>query len=155
MPLHELRISVIERTPAVIIHAGAENFLADERGHVLVRLGKADDDTLPMVTGIDSRGLLRGDGTVRKVVRSGIELAKLVEHTYDGRLRVNAANPSNLVASFQGIQFQFGEEALVQKWDRFQRIKPTLKALKFDEHGNGANEVDLRYKNRIIVRERG
>ncbi|HSA62979.1 MAG TPA: FtsQ-type POTRA domain-containing protein [Nitrospiraceae bacterium] len=155
VPLHELRISVIERKPAAIVRTGSENFLIDEEGHVLARLGQADDDTLPMVTGVDSKGLLRGDGSVRQAVMSGIELAKLVGHTYEGRLQVNAANPSNLVASVRGVQFQFGGEAVGDQWDRFQRVKPTLKTLNFDGHGRGANEVDLRYENRIIVRERG
>jgi len=30
-----------------------------------------------------------------------------------------------------------------------------LKTLTFDGQGHGANEVDLRYENRVIVRERG
>ena len=155
VPFHELRISVIERKPAAIVRAGAENFLSDEGGHVLARLGQADDETLPMVTGIDSKELMRGDGGMRQAIVSGIELAKLVGHTYEGRLQVNAANPSNLVASVRGVQFQFGESAVGDQWERFQRVKPTLKTLSFDGRGRGANEVDLRYENRIIVRERG
>ena len=155
VPFHELRISVIERKPAAIIRTGSENFLSDEGGHVLARLGQADDDTLPMVTGVDPRGLLQGHEAVRQAIMSGIELAKLVGHTYEGRLQVNAANPSNLVASVRGVHFQFGEAAVGDQWERFQRVKPTLKTLKFDGYGRGANEVDLRYENRIIVRERG
>jgi cell division protein FtsQ len=92
---------------------------------------------------------------VRQAIMSGIELAKLVGHTYEGRLQINAANPSNLVASVRGVHFQFGEEAVIEQWDRFQRVKPTLKTLNFEGQGRGANEVDLRYENRIIVRERG
>jgi cell division protein FtsQ len=92
---------------------------------------------------------------VRLAIASGIELAKLMGHTYEGRMEVNAANPSNLVASVRGVHFKFGEESLGDQWKRFQRVKPTLKALKFDGLGRGANEVDLRYENRIIVRERG
>jgi len=155
VPFHELRIAVIERKPAAIIRAGSENFLSDEGGHVLARFGQADDDTLPMVIGVDPIGLLRGDGGVRQAIMSGIELAKLVGHTYEGRLQVNAANPSNLVASVRGVLFQFGEEAVGDQWERFQRVKPTLKTLNFDGQGRGANEVDLRYENRVIVRERG
>ncbi|MBI3356624.1 MAG: FtsQ-type POTRA domain-containing protein [Nitrospirae bacterium] len=155
VPFHELRISVIERKPAAIIQTGSDNFLSDEGGHVLARLGQADDDMLPMVTGVDPKGLLRGDGAVRQAIMSGIELAKLVGHTYEGRLQVNAANPSSLVASVRGVRFQFGEETVGDQWERFQRVKPTLKTLNFDGYGRGANEVDLRYENRIIVRERG
>ena len=155
VPFNELQISVIERKPAAVIHTGSENFLSDEAGHVLTRLGQADDDTLPMVTGVDPNALLRGDRSVRQAIISGIELAKLVSHTYEGRLQVNAENPSNLVASVRGVHFHFGDEAVGEQWERFQRVKPTLRTLNFDGHGSGANEVDLRYENRIIVRERG
>lgn len=155
VPFHELRISVLERKPAAIVRIGAENFLSDESGHILARLGQADNEALPMITGIDLKGFVQGDGGVRQAIVSGIELAKLVGHTYEGRLQINAANPSNLVASVRGVHFQFGEEAVAEQWERFQRVKPTLKTLSFEGQGRGANEVDLRYENRIIVRERG
>lgn len=155
VPFHELRISVVERKPAAIVHAGSENFLSDEEGHVLARLGADDNVMLPMVTGLDSRELLRGDADVRHAVKSGIELARLVGQTIDGRLQINAANPANLVASVRGVQFQFGEAAVNEQWERFQRIKPSLKTVTFDGHGRGGNEIDLRYENRVIVRERG
>jgi len=155
VPLHELRISVVERKPAAIVHANSENFLSDEEGHVLARLGQDDNVMFPMVTGLDSRELLRGDADVRHAVKSGIELARLVGQTIDGRLQVNAANPANLVASVRGVQFQFGEAAVSEQWERFQRIKPSLKTVTFDGHGRGGNEIDLRYENRVIVRERG
>lgn len=155
VPFHELRVSVVERKPAAIVRIGAENFLSDETGHLLARLGHADNETLPMVTGIDLQALLQGDSGARRAIVSGIELAKLVGHTYDGRLQINAANPANLVASVRGVHFQFGEDALREQWDRFERVKPTLKTLSFEGQGRGVNEVDLRYENRIIVRERG
>jgi cell division protein FtsQ len=155
VPFHELRISITERKPAAIVRIGSENFLSDDGGHVLARLGQADNEALQMVTGIDLKGFIQGDGGVRQAIVFGIELAKLVGHTYDGRLQVNAANPSNLVASVRGVQFQFGDDPLGEQWERFQRVKPTLKTLNFDGRGRGANEVDLRYDHRIIVRERG
>jgi len=152
---HELRISVIERKPAAVIRAASENFLSDDSGHMLARLGQADDDALPMLTGIDPQALLRGEERVRQTIMSGIELAKLVGHTYEGRLQVNVENPANLVASVRGVQFQFGEEPVNEQWERFRRVKPTLKTLNFDGQGGAVQEVDLRYENRIIVRERG
>jgi cell division protein FtsQ len=152
---HELRISVIERKPAAVIRAASENFLSDDSGHMLARLGQADDDALPMLTGIDPQALLRGEERVRQTIMSGIELAKLVGHTYEGRLQVNVENPANLVASVRGVLFQFGEESVGEQWERFRRVKPSLKTLNFDGQGGAAQEVDLRYENRIIVRERG
>ena len=155
VPFHELHISVIERTPAAVVRAGSENFLSDAEGYVLGALAQTDNDSLPLVTGVDRKGLLRGDDAVRQTIVSGIELAKLVGQTYAGRLQINAANPENLVASVRSVRFYFGEGSVGDQWDRFQRIKPAVKTLAFDESGDGANDVDLRYENRVVVRERG
>lgn len=155
VPFHELRISLVERIPAAVIRSDSQNFLTDAEGHVLTRLGQTDDDALPLVTGIDLKSLLEGAASVRQVIASGIGLAKLVGQTFEGRLQVSAENPSNLVAFVQGVRFQFGEEAVREQWERFRRVKPTLKTLTFDGHRHGANEVDLRYENRIVVREGG
>jgi cell division protein FtsQ len=155
VPFHELRISLVERKPAAVIRADSQNFLTDAEGHVLTTLGQTDDDALPLVTGIDSKGLLEETESVRQVIASGIELAHLVGQTFEGRLQVNAENPSNLIALVQGVRFQFGEATVGEQWERFQRVKPTLKTLNFDGRGRGASEVDLRYDNRIVVREGG
>ncbi|MBX3318544.1 MAG: FtsQ-type POTRA domain-containing protein [Nitrospira sp.] len=155
VPFHELRISVIERKPAAIVRAESQNFLCDEDGHVLNRLGQLDNEALPLVTGIDLPGLVRGTESVRHAVVSGIELARVVGQSFDGRLHVLADNPSSLVALVQGMRFQFGDEALKEQWERFRRVKSTLKAQNFDGLGRHVREVDLRYENRIIVREGG
>ena len=155
VPFHELRISVSERKPAVIVRTESQNFLCDEDGHVLNRLGQLDNEALPLVTGIDLPGLVQGTDSVRHAVVSGIELARVVGESFDGRLHVLADNPSNLVALVQGMRFQFGDEALREQWERFRRVKSTLKAQNFDGLGRNVREVDLRYENRIIVREGG
>lgn len=155
VPFHELRISVSERKPAAIVRTESQNFLCDEDGHVLNRLGQLDNEALPLVTGIDLPGLVQGKESVRHAVVSGIELARVVGQSFDGRLHVLADNPSNLVALVQGMRFQFGDEALKEQWERFRRVKSTLKAQNFDGLGRHVREVDLRYENRIIVREGG
>jgi cell division protein FtsQ len=155
VPFHELHISIRERMPAAVIRAGSETVLSDAEGHVLGRLPQADDVSLPMVTGVDLKKLLRGDEEVRQAVVSGIELTKLMGQVYGGRLQVNAANPADLVASVRGVQFHFGEGAVGDQWERFQQVKPAVKTLSLDGYGDGVNDVDLRYENRIVVRERG
>jgi cell division protein FtsQ len=92
---------------------------------------------------------------VRQAVVSGIELARLMGQAYQGRLQVNASNPTDLVASVRGVQFHFGEGVIGDQWERFQQVRPVVKTLSFDGDGDGASDVDLRYENRIIVRERG
>lgn len=155
VPFHELRISVSERKPAAIVRTESQNFLCDEDGYVLGKLGQLDDEALPLVTGIELQGLMQGTESVRQAVVSGIELARVVGQSFEGRLHVLADNPSNLVALVQGVRFQFGDEALKEQWDRFRRVKSTLKARNFDGQGRSVSEVDLRYENRIIVREGG
>jgi len=155
VPFHEVHVSVIERTPAAVVRAGSRNFLSDGEGHVLAPLGQGDDGSLPLVTGVDLRGLLRGDEAVRRVIVSGIELATLVGQTYEGRMQISAANPESLVAFVRGVRFHFGEGSVGDQWDRFQQVKPAVKTLGFDGDGDGAEAVDLRYENRVVVRERG
>jgi len=155
VPFHELKIAVIERKPAAVVRAASQNFLSDEEGHVLTKLGQADDDTFPLVTGVDLDGLLKGTDVVRRSIVCGIELARVIGQTFEGRLRVQAESQTNLVALIQGVRFRFGEESVEEQWERFQRVKPTLKSLNFDGAGRGVSEVDLRYDNRIIVREGG
>lgn len=155
VPFHELRIAVIERKPAAIVRTASQNFLSDEEGYVLTKLGQADDDTFPLVTGVDLDGLLKGTDAVRGAIMSGIELARVIGRTFEGRLQVQAENQANLVAFIQGVRFRFGEESIEEQWERFQRVKPTLKSLNFDGVGRGVSEVDLRYDNRIIVRDGG
>ncbi len=155
VPFHELRIAIRERKPAAIVRTESQNVLCDEDGYVLTKLGQLDDEALPLVTGIDLHGLMRGTESVRQAVMSGVELAKVVGQSFDGRLHVLADNPSNLVALVQGMRFQFGDEALTEQWDRFRRVKPTLKTRNGDGQGRGVSEVDLRYENRIILREGG
>lgn len=154
-PPHLLHVTVLERTPAAIIRTGADHWLSDENGYLLAKLGRQDDQTLPLLTGLEPKSLLRGDARIRNAVQSGVGLAKLIGNTIDGRIEVDLANPLNVVASANGVRFQFGDDPLVDQWVRFQKVKPSLKTASADGRKHEVNEIDLRYDNRVIVRERG
>ncbi|MFI5247750.1 MAG: cell division protein FtsQ/DivIB [Nitrospirales bacterium] len=154
-PPHVLHVTVLERTPAAIIRTGAEHWLSDESGYLLAKLGRQDDQTLPLLTGLEPKSLLRGEARIRIAVQSGIVLAKLIANTIDGRVEVDLANPLNVVASANGVRFQFGDDSLVDQWERFQKVKPSFKTASFDGRKREVSEIDLRYDNRVIVRERG
>ncbi len=154
-PPHTLYISVVERTPAAIVRAGSDHWLSDETGAVLGRLGTQDDATLPLLTGVDAKLLAQGDARVRHTVQSAVTLARLMAHTMDGRVELDLTHPSNLVASAKGLRFQFGDDSLVDQWDRFQKVKASLKTAAFEGKKREGSEVDLRYDSRVIVRERG
>lgn len=152
---HLLHVTVLERTPAAIIRTGADNWLSDENGHLLAKLGRQDDSTLPLLVGLDAKLLLLGESRVRNAVQSGIVLAKLIASTIDGRVEVDLANPLTVVASANGVRFQFGNDSLVDQWERFQKVKPSFKTAASDGRKREGSEIDLRYDNRVIVRERG
>ena len=153
-PLHLLNVTVLERTPAAIIRIGADHWLSDENGYLLVKLGRQDDETLPLLTGLEAQPLQRGEVRVRNAVQSGIVLAKLIANTLDGRVEVDLVNFSNVVASANGVRFQFGDDSLVNQWERFRKVNPSFKTAASDDRKRMVSEIDLRYDNRVIVRER-
>lgn len=152
---HVLHVTILERTPAAILRTGVDHWLSDESGHLLAKLGSQDDPTLPLLIGLESKLLLLGDPRTRNAVQAGVVLAKLIANTIEGRVEVDLANPSNVVASTDGVRFQFGNDSLVGQWERFQKVKPSFRAVAFDGRKREASEIDLRYDNRVIVRERG
>lgn len=153
-PLHLLHVTVLERTPAAIIRTGTDHWLSDENGYLLAKLGRQDDQTLPLLIGLDPQPLQRGEAGVRNAVQSGVVLAKLIATTLDGRVEVDLTNFSNVVASANGVRFQFGRDSLVDQWERFRKVNPSYKTAAVDDRKRTGSEIDLRYDNRVIVRER-
>ncbi|MBK5282471.1 MAG: FtsQ-type POTRA domain-containing protein [Nitrospiraceae bacterium] len=151
---HLLHVTVLERTPAAIIRTGGDHWLSDESGYLLAKLGRQDDQTLPLLTGLEPQSLQRGEARVRNAVQSGVVLAKLIANTLDGRVEVDLTNSSNVVASANGVRFQFGADSLVDQWERFRKVKPSFNTASFDGRKREVREIDLRYDNRVIVRER-
>ena len=70
-PPHLLHVTVLERTPAAIIRTGADHWLSDESGYLLAKLGRQDDQTLPLLIGLEPsvpsarRGTCPQRGSVR------------------------------------------------------------------------------------------
>jgi cell division protein FtsQ len=153
-PPHLLHITVVERMPAAIIRTGMDHWLSDEGGYLLAKLGKQDDQALPLLTGLEAQSLQHGEARVRNAIQSGVVLAKLIASTFGGRVEVDLTNFSNVVASANGVRFQFGDDALVDQWERFRKVNPLFKTTPSDDRKGAVSEIDLRYDNRVIVRER-
>ena len=155
LPLHELRVTVVERTPAAIVRLGAEQVLIDSEGVILTRLGTRDEVTLPLLTGVDGTLLAQGDLRIKQRIQSAVELARWMAESLDGRIELDVAHPVNLVASAKGVRFHFGSDALKDQWERFMKVKAAFRMPTLDERKHEGHDVDLRYDNRVIVRERG
>src|SRR4029077_5676357 len=153
-PPNLLHVTIVERTPAAIIRTGADHWLSDENGYLLAKLGKQDDQTLPLLTGLELQSLQQGEAGVRNAVQSGVVVAKLIANTFDGRVEVDLTNFSNVVALTNGVRFQFGDDSLVDQWERFRKVNPPFKTGPFNDRKRTVSEIDLRYNNRVIVRER-
>lgn len=154
-PLHEIHIDIVEREPAVVVRTLAENLLADAEGVLLARLGSSDDPTLPILSGVDGKRFAQGKAEDRRPVQVGAALARMVGQTTGGRPDINVGNLNNLVVEVQGVTFQFSESSMNQQWSRFLKMRPALRDVAFDGEGARANEIDLRFADRVIVRGRG
>jgi cell division protein FtsQ len=155
VPFHQVRISIIERTPAAVVRTMTENVLVDEEGYILARLGTKDDPSLPMLSGLDAQALLQGNFEAKHAVKAGTELARLMAGTVGGRTEINVAHLSNLVASVQGSRFQFSAASMDQQWHRFLQMRPAFRHVAFDHDGERGQEFDLRYRDRVIIRGKG
>ena len=155
VPFHEIRVTVTERSPSAVVRTVTENFLADEEGYILARLGTKDDASLPILSGVDARGLLQGNPEAKQAVKTGTELARMITKTVGGRADINVAHRSNLVASVQGLTFQFSASSMDQQWRRFLQMRPALRDVAFDSEGERSQEIDLRYMDRVIIRGKG
>ena len=155
LPLHGLRVTIVERKPAAIVRIGSEHILTDEEGTVLARLGGQDQTALPLILGVDGQLLSRSDQHVKQRIQAGIELAKSMAESVDGRVEIDISHPGNVVAATKGARFHFGSDGLKEQWDRFMKVRAAFRMPALEGRKHEGPNVDLRYDNRVIVREGG
>ena len=155
LPLHALRVTIVERKPAAIARIGSEQVVTDDEGVVLARLGAQDQTTLPLLLGVDGKLLAQNDLRMKQRIQSSIELAKWMAESLDGRIEIDVSHPVDLVASAKGVRFHFGSDGLKDQWDRFMKVRAAFRVPASDSRKHDAHDVDLRYDDRVIVREGG
>ena len=153
--LHGLRVTLVERKPAATLRIGSDHVLTDEEGTVLARLGGQDQTALPLILGADGQLLSRSDQHIKQRIQAAIELAKSMAESLDGRIEIDISRPDNVVAAAKGVRFHFGSDGLNQQWDRFVKVRAAFRMPAFDGRKHEGPNVDLRYDNRVIVREGG
>lgn len=148
---HTLSVTITERQPAAILRSSSMMLLLDEEGRVLSVLSTGSEPPLPVLVGMDASGLMLGDAQSRQHAQSGIRLAELVSRDVFGRPELDWSDPSNVVATINGVRFQFGRSAFEEKWDRYRKLQPAMRLGTADPR----REIDLRFQNKVIIRERG
>lgn len=155
LPFHGLDVALVERHPAGVIQGVHANVLVDADGIILKWIGQTTDDTLPVVTGVDIKRLSQPGSRERRTAHEAFELAGLIEQAEGQRVQVDATNPLNLVVTVNETRVSFGQAPFGAKWTLYQQLKPVLVA----EHGASLAQrpvdVDLRFTDRVVVRERG
>lgn len=149
-----LVVEVNERVPVAVLHAGGQEFLLDMEGALLAEASEGTYQGYPVLTGIEYQEMLSQSDGVAERLRAGITLATLLEEAGANRMEVDVRTPGDVVAYHSGFRIRFGEGAFEDKVDRYGRV--------FDRWGvqDGVAarkeiEVDLRFQDRIIVRDKG
>jgi len=150
-PLHTLSVQVTERKPAALFKAPSIVMLLDEEGAVLSSSVPEDRDDLPVVVGADPKKLLLGEAQPREAVQRGIKLAGLLAHSLEGRPEVDVTDPAHAVAYLKGMRFQFGAQPVEEQWERYRAVKPVRRV----STAHGSSEIDLRFSDKVIMRDRG
>jgi len=125
-------------------------FLLDDEGAVLTVLAEREYEELPVVVGLDHRQLLQGNARVRHAAESGIKLAGLLAQSLDGRAEIDLSDPEHAVAYVHGMRFRFGPAPLEEQWERYRTVDPVRRA----GAAKGQPDIDLRFPDKVIVRER-
>lgn len=156
---HTLVVDMEERVPVAVLRTGGgRDFLLDKDAMLLTEGIPAADEGLPVLTGVDYVKAMFGIGETVERMRSGIALVSLLDQAGVGRTEVDLRLPGELVAYYSGVRLRFGDGRFEDMVDRYRRVSDRV----FERWGSPgampagrAVEVDLRFRDRIIVRERG
>ena len=164
-----LVVEIKEREPVAVLRAGRHELLLGHDGAVIAEAGLGAFEGFPILTGIDYAEMVPRNAETTERVLSGIALASLLNEVGANRTEIDLHTPGDMVAYYDGLRIRFGEGAFENKLERYRRLEGGLK-----RHGamegpgkqervqdlsgvskSGDVEVDLRFQDRIIVREKG
>lgn len=153
-----LVVKIKEREPVAFLLTEGRVFMLDREGAIISGQGGEPDGLLPVLTGANYVDAVLGTPATLQRVRAGIALAGLLDRTGARLTEVDLRTPGDIVAYYSGLRLRFGEGALEEKVDRYRRVSDRLLDRWGGQAGAGPGpgvEVDLRFRDRIIVRERG
>ena len=152
-----LAVDVQEREPVAILRTGGRDFLVDYEGVLLAERPAQDDETLPVLKGVDYVEAVFREPWTAERLQTGIALAGLLVQAV-GRppVVVDLGTPGDFVAYDAGFRLRFGDGQFGDKVDRYRQVSDRV----FDRWGDRERaasarhvEVDLRFRDKVIVRE--
>ena len=146
---HTLAVVIHEREPvAAFQHAGGQLFV-DQDGVVLSIAPDDGTSGLPMFSGLSAIRLLEGEQTTREQARLGVTVARLIGERFLGPLHIDLHDPNEIVAVTEDVTFRVNQD-IQQAWQQYLALESTIQA----GLPAGPYEIDLRYSDQVIVRQR-
>jgi len=151
-----LAVDIQEREPVAILRTGRGDFLVDYEGVLLMARPPQRDETLPVLKGVDyAEAVLREPWTAERL-QTGIALAGLLGQAVGRPPVVDLGTPGDFVAYDAGFRLRFGDGQFWDKVDRYRQVSDRV----LDRWGDRERtararkvEVDLRFRDKVIVRE--
>ncbi len=153
-----LLIELDEREPVAVLKTGTggREFLLDREGRLISEGVPMADEGLPILTGVDYTDAILETGDTAGRIRSGIALAGLLDRSGVGRTEVDLRRPGDMVAYYSGLRLRFGEGDFGDKVDRYRQVSDRV-IDRWVAQAKAAParqvEVDLRFQDKVIVRE--
>lgn len=152
-----LAVDVQEREPVAILRTDRRDFLVDYEGVLLTERPPQDDGTLPVLKGVDYVEAVFREPWTAERLQTGIALAGLLGQAVGRPPVVDLGTPGDFVAYDAGFRLRFGDGQFGDKVDRYRQVSDRVLDRWGDrERGAPARkvEVDLRFRDKVIVRER-
>lgn len=153
-----LAVELDEREPVAVLKTGTggREFLLDREGTLISEGVPAADEGLPILTGVDYADAILGTGDTTARLRSGIALAGLLDRSGVGRTEVDLGRPGDMVAYYSGLRLRFGDGDFGDKVDRYRQVSDRVRD-RWVAQAKAVSvrqvEVDLRFQDKVIVRE--
>lgn len=153
-----LAVELDEREPVAVLKTGTggREFLLDRDGTLISEGVPVADEGLPVLMGVDYADAILGTGDTAVRVRSGIALAGLLDRSGVGRTEVDLRRPDDMVAYYSGLRLRFGDGDFGDKVDRYRQVSDRVRdhwVAQAKAVPAGRVEVDLRFQDKVIVRE--
>ena len=151
-----LAVDVQEREPVAILRTGARDFLVDYEGVLLAERLPQGDESLPVLKGVDYVEAVFREPWTAERLQTGIALAGLLGQAVGRPPVVDLGTPGDFVAYDAGLRLRFGDGQFGDKVNRYRQVSDRV----LDRWGDRERaasarkvEVDLRFRDKVIVRE--
>lgn len=145
-----LRIEVKERVPVAVLPKEGYFVEVDEEGVAIAFIDRIAEDSLPIITGIDTSALVLGSNVGNPGLVGALHIIKNLREDVRRELsEVNLTNPADIrIYTLDGLKIYVGQaEDLVKKVRLLESLLLNLR-----ERGVKAEYIDVRYVNTPVVK---